>query len=161
MANIYALLKENKISYKKISHPPLYTVEDTKLISDKIEGVVCKNLFLKDEVNRFYLITMDSSKKLDFKALEEAISVHKLHFASEKELWGTLNLTPGSVSPLGLLNKPKVGCQWLVEDVLLDKKIVVHSKRNVESVELFFSDLAYLLSKYNRLYKEYTYTRLK
>lgn len=146
---IYKLLEEEQVSYEKLIHHPLFTAEDTRAINGKMEGTICKNLFLRDDQNKFYLLTLDAYKRLDVTKLRKILHVHKLHFATEEELLDILKLTKGSISPFGLLNDTENKCQFLMEEDLISEKILIHSEGNTETISLTFKDLANILNKYH------------
>ncbi|MEI6731684.1 MAG: prolyl-tRNA synthetase associated domain-containing protein [archaeon] len=109
-------LKKNKIEYAEYHHPPVFTVAESKSLVKNVPGLHCKNLFLKDDKGRFYLVCMPAEERLEIKALRKKLGVGKLHFASEHELKTHLNLTPGSVSIFGMIHSHSV-------KLLLDKRV--------------------------------------
>jgi len=135
-------LEEHKIKYKMHEHPAVFTVEESeKTIKSMPEVFRTKNLFLKDEGNRFFLICMNAFKRLDLRALKEKLNVKKkLAFSSSKELKKHLNLTPGSVSIFGMIYAKKV-------TLILDKKVWnaekvgFHPNINTSTLELKHEDL--------------------
>lgn len=115
---LYDIFHELNISYTEIHHEPVFTVEQAKNISYKIEGTGSKNLFLKSKKSQYYLVILEENKKLNFKMLAKELSVSGLTFASEQELSELLNLTAGSVSPFGIINDRE--CKVLL---LIDKEL--------------------------------------
>ena len=91
-------LLKNKISYKIYEHPAIFRVAESEKLTRNIPGLRSKNLFLKDEKNNFYLVSMPGQKRLNTKKLKEHLNVKELEFASPEELKKELNITPGSVS---------------------------------------------------------------
>jgi len=68
--NIYEVLNELKITYDEIEHPPVYTVEEAKLVEDGIEGTGCKNLLLTNKKkDHFFLVILEENKKADIKGI--------------------------------------------------------------------------------------------
>ena len=81
------------------------TVDEAAAHWAGIDATHCKNLFLRNQKgNRHYLVVLTASKKADLKAVAEQIGDGKLSFASPERLMTHLGLTPGSVSPFGLIN---------------------------------------------------------
>ena len=94
------------ITYERIDHPPVYTCDEAARYRLSMPGVETKNLFLRDDQKRFYLVVTACEKRLDLKALAQAMGVKKLQFGSEAQLLDLLGLTPGSVTVLALVNDP-------------------------------------------------------
>jgi Ala-tRNA(Pro) deacylase len=102
---VRARLDELAIAYERHEHPPVATVDEAAQHWDGIDATHCKNLFLRNQKgNRHYLVVLVHSKKADLRAVAEQIGDGKLSFASPERLMTHLGLTPGSVSPFGLIN---------------------------------------------------------
>lgn len=130
-------LDKNHISYIIHEHPAVFTVEESKSVPSiqKIPGVRSKNLFLKDDIGRFYLVCLPGEKRLNIKNLEAYLRVKKLKFGSSQELKSELNLTPGSVSIFGMIYSKNV--ILLVDREIWDAQIVsFHPNINTATLEL-------------------------
>lgn len=93
------------IPYTRHEHPPVGTVEEASAHWADIDATHCKNLFLRNQKGtRHYLVVLTASKRADLRAVAEQIGDGKLSFASPERLMSHLGLTPGSVSPFGLIN---------------------------------------------------------
>ena len=93
------------IEYARHEHPPVPTVEAAAEHWAHIDATHCKNLFLRNQKgNRHYLVIIEWQKRADLKRVAEQIGDGKLSFASPERLLSHLGLTPGSVSPFGLIN---------------------------------------------------------
>ena len=102
---MYAKLAELGIDYTRHEHPPVATVEEAEEHWAGIDATHCKNLFLRNQKgNRHYLVIVVHSRKADLRAIADQIGDGKLSFASAERLMKHLGLTPGSVSPFGLIN---------------------------------------------------------
>jgi Ala-tRNA(Pro) deacylase len=102
---VYDRLAELGIAYERYEHPPVPTVEAAEEHWAGIDATHCKNLFLRNQKgNHHYLVILVHSKKADLRAVAEQIGDGKLSFASPERLQKHLGLTPGSVSPFGLIN---------------------------------------------------------
>ena len=100
-----AKLSELAIAYERHEHPPVATVEEAELHWADIDATHCKNLFLRNQKgNRHYLVIIEHSKRADLRAVADQIGDGKLSFASPDRLMTHLGLTPGSVSPFGLIH---------------------------------------------------------
>ncbi len=114
-AQMLAYLTNSAIPFTRIEHPAVFTCEEARPYRPEVPGLETKNLFLRDERRRFYLVVTDCAKRLDLKALGAACGAPKLHFGTEAELRECLGLTPGSVTILGLVNDPRGKVELLVD----------------------------------------------
>jgi Ala-tRNA(Pro) deacylase len=104
-APVVARLHELGIAFTRHEHPPVATVEEANAHWAGIEATHCKNLFLRNQKGtRHYLVVLTASKRADLKALADQIGDGKLSFASPERLMAHLSVTPGSVSPFGLIH---------------------------------------------------------
>lgn len=151
--NIYNLLKELNIEYEEISHKAVFTIEKAlrENISSKIKGEECKNLFLKSKTN-YYLVLLKSYKKANLKEIAKITSSSKLTFASIEELKNILNLSVGSVTPLGIINDIENKVTLLLDEDLKNKKILVHPNKNTKTIVLKFEDLLKIIEHFNHKY---------
>src|SRR5690349_17963526 len=102
---VYARLAELGIAYERHEHPPVPTVEDAERYWAGIDATHCKNLFLRNQKgNRHYLVIIPHTKQANLRAVADQIGDGRLSFASPERLMKYLGLTPGSVSPFGLIN---------------------------------------------------------
>ena len=102
---VLARLAELGIAYTRHEHPPVATVEEAEPHWADIDATHCKNLFLRNQKGtRHYLVVILHSKKADLRAVADQIGDGKLSFASPERLLAHLGLTPGSVSPFGLIH---------------------------------------------------------
>jgi Ala-tRNA(Pro) deacylase len=108
-------LAAHSITYERIDHPPVFTCDEAAQYRPPAPGVETKNLFLRDNQRRFYLVVTACEKRLDLKALGQAMGVKKLHFGSEAQLLDLLGLTPGAVTVLALVNDPARRVELLVD----------------------------------------------
>lgn len=99
-------LKDHNIDFTTYEHEPVFTCEQAENSQgyNEIKGTHAKNLFIKDRrAKNFYLIILPFSKQFSIKEFEQSLN-QKLKFANEKELLEILDITPGAVSILGLIN---------------------------------------------------------
>ena len=136
-------LSELNILYEIIHHPPVFTIEEIDLLGLDEQGEIVKNLFLRDDRGKnHYLVVLEKSKKADLVKLRGILGSTKLGFASEERLEKYLDLTKGSVSPLGIIND-KTGVVNVVFDKdLMDRdRLGVHPNDNTATIFLAFKDL--------------------
>jgi len=97
-------LRELGIDYTRHEHPAVATVGEAEAHWAGIDATHCKNLFLRNQKgNRHYLVVLTASKRADLRAVAEQVGDGKLSFASPERLMTHLGVTPGSVSPFGLI----------------------------------------------------------
>src|SRR5262249_46764342 len=98
-------LRDLGIAFERHEHPPVATVEQAAEHWGGIDAAHCKNLFLRNQKgDRHYLLILEHSKKADLRAVANQIGDGKLSFGSPERLRKHLGLTPGSVSPFGLIH---------------------------------------------------------
>lgn len=113
------------ISYELHSHAPLHTVEESRQLRGKISGGHCKNLFLKDKKGVLWLVVCLEDVQVDMKTLNSKIGSARLSFGKPELMLEVLGVTPGSVTPLALINDESVRV-----NIILDAKMMAHEKLN-------------------------------
>ncbi len=139
----YDLLDSLQIEYDRIDHEVAMTMEACEEIDRVLEATICKNLFLcnRQETN-FYLLMMPGDKKFLTRILSKALEVARLSFANETYMEKFLDITPGSVSVLGLMNDKENRVQLVIdEDILKGEYVGCHPCINTSSIRLKTSDL--------------------
>ena len=145
---VLALLKSRGIPFELAEHRAVYNMADLAEIALPHPEADAKNLFVRDDKRRnYYLITVRGEKRVDLKAFRHAHGTRPLSFASDDELAAFLALTPGSVTPLGLLNDETRRVALFIDEALLegDGLIAVHPNDNAATVWLKTADLIALL----------------
>ena len=103
--DLYTVLSELNIAYEQAEHPAVYTVEQAHALGRMLDGMDCKNLFLRDGKKRqYFLASFPAQKNVDLKALSATLGVKGLSFASAADLEAILHLIPGSVTPFGIIH---------------------------------------------------------
>lgn len=117
----YDLLDSLNISYERVDHDTLPTMEAC-LEVDKLLGIeICKNLFLRNtQKTAFYLLLLPGNKKFKTAALSKQIGSARLSFAEPEFMEQYLDITPGSVSVLGLMNDRENKVRLLIDKDILD-----------------------------------------
>ena len=140
---VYAALDSLGISYARYDHPPVFTGDDAAEHWRAIPGRGVKNLFLRNKKgNRHYLVILPIDKEADLRRFVKAIGDDRLSFGSPERLAEHLGLTPGSVSPFGLLNNPSQSVQVFVDaDLRSDERLIFHPNLNQHSLTITPADL--------------------
>ena len=139
----YDLLDSLGIDYQRIDHEPANTMEACAAIDQALEATICKNLLLCNrQCTAFYLLMIVGDKVFKTSQLSKQIGSSRLSFASGEYMEQYLNITPGSVSVLGLMNDKENHVQLLIdEDVLKGEYFGCHPCINTSSLRLKTADL--------------------
>ncbi len=148
MNAILELLNSLKIAYEKYEHLAVFTNEQSGQIDIPEVKLNAKNLFLRAEkTHQFYLLTIKHDKRANLKAFAKTVGEKGFSFGSAEELKSLMKLTPGSVSPLGLMHDPEHKIKFFLdEDILKDEKIYVHPNINTATVGLRIGDFKKFLT---------------
>ena len=139
----YDLLDRLTISYERIDHEALNTMEACKEVDKILQCTICKNLFLCNrQRTKYYLLMMRGDKSFKTKELSSQIGSARLSFAPPEDLERLLNLTSGSVSVLGLMFDRENRVQLLVDEELSESEYIgCHPCINTSSLRLKTKDL--------------------
>ncbi len=148
---IYDFIKSKNIWYEITEHKAVYNMEELKELDIPYPEYDAKNLFVRDDKKRnYYLITVKGDKRIDLKEFRRKSETRPLSFASENDLLDIMNLKPGSVTPLGLLNdKNNKVLFYIDKDFMKDKHIVgVHPNDNTATIWLKVEDLIEIIKEH-------------
>src|SRR5215467_7522456 len=103
--DLFAFLDQLEIPYSTVSHPPLFTVEQSRELRGTIPGGHTKNLFLRDKSGAYYLVVASEDAAIDLKSLHRKLGgAGRVSFGSAGALQELLGVQPGSVTPFALIN---------------------------------------------------------
>lgn len=136
------------ISYDLYRHPPVFTAEDAVEHWGAIPATPVKNLFLRNKKgDRHYLVILGLDKQADLKQLVKVVGDDRLSFGSPERLMASLGLTPGSVSPFGLINDADRHVRVIVDaDLLNAERLIFHPNINTASLALSVADFERFLA---------------
>lgn len=157
----YDLLDKLGIIYERVDHEAAETMEACKEIDEILSpAVICKNLFLcNSQKTKFYLLMIKDDKKFKTKEISHQINSPRLSFAPAEYMEKFLDITPGSVSVLGLMNDIENQVHLLVDkDVLKGEYIGCHPCINTSSLRFKISDLFEVFLK--EVHHDYTVVTL-
>lgn len=139
---VYEILKELEINYIRYEHPAVFTIEEANNLNIHMEGRHCKNLFLRNRKGGIhYLLIIEEWKQVNLKAVSKEIQSSSLSFASEERLYKYLELTPGSVTPFGLINDTEKNVKVLIDKDLINcNKISFHPNVNTATITISYDD---------------------
>ncbi|MBQ8495219.1 MAG: prolyl-tRNA synthetase associated domain-containing protein [Clostridia bacterium] len=135
---VYDLLDSLGVTYYRVDHEPAMSMEVCRAIDSALEAVICKNLFLCNrQETDFYLLMMPGDKVFKTKDLSAQIGSSRLSFASAEYMERFLDVTPGSVSIMGLMNDKDHRVRLLIdEDVLGHTCVGCHPCINTSSLRI-------------------------
>lgn len=139
----YDLLDRLGVAYERVDHEAAMTMEVCQAIDEVLQATICKNLFLCNrQETAFYLLMMPDDKPFRTKDLSAQIGSARLSFAKPEYMEQFLDITPGSVSVMGLMNDKEKRVQLLIdEDVLNSEYVGCHPCINTSSIRLLTKDL--------------------
>lgn len=142
-AAAFDLLESLGIAYDRVTSDPADNMEKCAAVSAVLGMPICKNLFLCNrQETSFYLLMIPGDKKFKTKELSSQIGSARLSFAKDTYMEEFLDITPGSMSVLGLMNDKENRVQLLIdEDVLRGEYIGCHPCINTSSLRLRTEDL--------------------
>lgn len=141
----YRFLDKIDVDFDRTDHPdePATSMEVCAEIDAILDVRICKNLFLCNrQKTNFYLLIMPGDKTFKTKELSGQLGISRLSFADEEHMKEYLDLLPGSVSVLGLMNDPEQKVRLVIdEDVLKEEMFGCHPCMNTSSIRFRTKDL--------------------
>ena len=140
---VYDLLDSLKVEYHRIDHEAAMTMEACAAIDEKLDATICKNLLLCNrQCTAFYLLMLPGDKPFKTSVASKVIGSSRLSFAAPEYMERLLDITPGSLSVLGLMNDREGAVQLIVDaDVLKGEFVGCHPCINTSSLRLRTADL--------------------
>lgn len=140
---VYDLLEQLEISFERLDHDVTPSVDSCLEVEEILQIEICKNLFLYNaQKNNFYLLMMPGNKRFKTADLGRQIQSSRLSFATAEYMEAFLDITPGSVSVLGLMNDKENRVQLLIDrDILVHSFFGCHPCINTSSMKIKTADL--------------------
>src|SRR5436305_10498333 len=123
--DLFAFLARLGIAHKTVTHPPLFTVEQSQALRGTIPGGHTKNLFLKDKKDTVFLVVAPEDARVDLKILHHRLGASRFSFGSAALLEELLGVTPGAVTAFGAINDTAARV-----NVVLDAGLMQHETIN-------------------------------
>ena len=143
----YDYLAKHGIKFEKTEHRAVFSMNEVDAVELPYPDRDAKNLFVRDNKKRnYYLITVMGDKRVNLKEFRKAHGLRSLSFASADELMDILNLTPGSVTPLGLINDAEHKVKFYIDAAFKDGLMGIHPNDNTATVWINAEDLVRLIS---------------
>ncbi len=136
------------IAFERHEHPPVATAVEAEEHWAGIDAMHCKNLFVRNQKGtRHYLVVLKHPKRADLRRVADQIGDGRLSFASPERLMTHLGLTPGSVSPFGLINDASHDVRVVLDrDLTAAHRISFHPNINTVTLTLTFADFERFLA---------------
>jgi len=140
---VYDLLDTLGIEYLRTDHEEANTMEACNAIDKVLDVIICKNLFLCNrQETQFYLLMMPGDKTFKTKDISKQIGSARLSFANSEYMEKFLDIKPGAVSIMGLMNDTEKRVQLLIDrDVLNDEYIGCHPCVSTSSLKIKTADV--------------------
>jgi Ala-tRNA(Pro) deacylase len=150
--DLFALLDRLGIAHRTVSHPPLFTVEESRALRGQIPGGHTKNLFLKDKKGALFLVVALEDAAIELKSLHRRLGASgRFSFGSADLLRETLGVEPGAVTPFAVINDT-ARCVSVVLDtaMLAQATLNYHPLRNTMTTSITRGDLIKFLEATGR-----------
>lgn len=140
---VYNFLDKLAVPYERVDHDPAMTMEACVEIDKAMGTAMCKNLLLCNrQKTDFYLLLMPGEKVFQTKELSAQLGVSRLSFAPAEPMENFLDITPGSLSVLGLMNDKNTCVRLIIDRQVLDAEYIgVHPCINTSSLKIKTDDL--------------------
>jgi len=145
--DLFAFLDRLGIAHRTVSHPPLFTVEESQALRGQIPGGHTKNLFLKDKKGALFLVTALEQATIELKSLHRRLGASgRFSFGSAEALRDALGVEPGAVTPLAAINDPGNLVTVVLDQALMAHAVInCHPLRNTMTTSLARDDLVKFL----------------
>ena len=148
---VYDYLKEKNIWHEITEHRAVYNMDELSQVDIPYPEANGKNLFLRDDKKRnYYIITVKGDKRVDLNEFRKKNNTRPLSFASEDDLMNIMNLIPGSVTPLGVLNNKETKVKVFIDEDFVKSPglIGIHPNDNTATVWLKTEDLIDIIKEH-------------
>ena len=143
---LFRRLDELGISVRTLEHDPVFTVEEARAVRGKLEGGHTKNLFLRNQKGKMWLVVCLEDRKVDLKALAARLGAGRFSFGSPGRLMKHLGVIPGAVTPFGIINDRTGAVRTVLERALFDHRVLnFHPLDNARTTTIATEDLARFL----------------
>jgi Ala-tRNA(Pro) deacylase len=129
------------VKYEYRTHQPLFTCEQAHAVFPELKGTHCKNLFVKDATGRKWILVIPDDRRADLKSVAEKIGSLRLSFCSAEEMMECLGVSPGSVTPLAVINDADNKVGLIIDRSIMEREtIICHPLTNTATVLIDMGD---------------------
>lgn len=140
--DLFARFDELGIAHRTVCHEPVFTVDENREYRGLLDGGHCKNLFLKNRKNAYWLIVCLEDARIDLKELGGRIGAGRPSFGSAERLMEVLGIVPGAVTPFALMNDRERRVQPVLQARMLEiSPLNYHPLRNDRTTAIAPDDL--------------------
>src|SRR5262245_43004321 len=130
------------IATTTVAHAAVFTVAESVALRDSLPGAHTKNLFLIDPDGRMVLVVAKDDTRVDLKALSKRLGFGRFSFGKAERLEAVLGISPGSVTPLALINQSASGITIVVDRAIMDfAEVNCHPLENTATTRMATADL--------------------
>src|SRR4029077_4152940 len=122
--DLFAFLDRLGITHATVTHPPLFTVEQSQALRGTIPGGHTKNLFLKDKKDAVFLVVAPEEGHVDLKTLHHKLGAGRFSFGSADLMLELLGVSPGAVTAFGVINDTKCRVNVVLHAGLMENAII-------------------------------------
>ncbi len=145
--DLFAFLDTLGIAHKTVTHPPLFTVEESQALRGEIPGGHTKNLFVKDKKSQLFLLVAPEDAAIELKSLHRLLgATGRFSFASAELMRELLGVEPGSVTPFGVINDKESRVTVVLDrDMMKNDILNYHPLANTMTTSIASADLVRFL----------------
>ncbi|MGN1303890.1 MAG: prolyl-tRNA synthetase associated domain-containing protein [Oscillospiraceae bacterium] len=145
----FAFLKYKGVEFEAVEHKAVFNMSEIDSIELPHLDWEAKNLFIRDDKKSgYYLISVKGDKRVDLKDFRSKHGLRRLSFASPEELFEIMKLTPGSVTPLGLLEDSECRAKFYLDAEFEGGVIGIHPNDNTATVYLKAEDVMRIIREH-------------
>jgi Ala-tRNA(Pro) deacylase len=147
-ADLFATLDRLGIAHTTVSHPPLFTVEQSQALRGQIPGGHTKNLFLKDKKGALFLVTVPEDAAIALKSLHRVLGASgRFSFGSADLMREALGIEPGAVTPFAAMNDDAGRVGVVLDAGLMENAVInCHPLTNTMTTSIACDDLVKFLN---------------
>ena len=143
----YEYLTKNGVEYEVTEHKAVFNMAELDSVELPYPDCDAKNLFVRDDKKRsYYLLSVKGDKRVDLKEFRKKHGLRPLSFASPEDLMSIMKLSPGSVTPLGLLNDDDIRVEFFLDSAFMGGLVGVHPNDNTATVWMKAEELVRIIS---------------
>jgi Ala-tRNA(Pro) deacylase len=143
---LFAYLDELGIAHKTVTHPPLFTVEQSRALRGTIPGGHTKNLFLRDKAGALFLVVAPEDAVIELKSLHHRLGAGRFSFGAPNLMLDLLGVTPGSVTPFGIINDSEHRVAVVLDAAMMEHRLLnYHPLINTMTTAISSADLVRFL----------------
>ena len=140
---VYDYLDRLGIEYWRVDHDCVFSDNECEAVERVLDNVICKNIFLCNrQKTKYYMLVMPAHKRFNTSRVSHLLNSSRLSFGTPEDMLELLDVTPGSVSIMALMNDRDCKVQLVIDDeLLLHRDFGCHPCKNTSSLRLARADV--------------------